>query len=90
MLIMGLILCLMVFYRNIQTLGSHIGVSGMQAIGLVKDSKEVSIGGIPLLCYDVIFISTFVYVFLFTNNVIVCKDRIGVIWSTFFVVCWAL
>ena len=75
MLIMGLILCLMVFYRNIQTLGSHIGVSGMQAIGLVKDSKEVSIGGIPLFCYDVIFISTFVYVFLFTNNVIVCKDR---------------
>lgn len=40
MLIMGLILCLMVFYRNIQTLGSHIGVSGMQAIGLVKDSKK--------------------------------------------------
>lgn len=65
-----LTVCLLIFFRKIMELGTRIGVSGFLSIGAVKDSSEVSIQGIPLVCYDLNILGSFIYIYILCNNII--------------------
>lgn len=67
--------CVLIFIAQIFSLGASLGTVNLSTIGKVKGSTEVAVGGFPLLCYDVVLMSTFVYLYIFINNVIVCKEK---------------
>lgn len=65
-----LTVCLLIFLRKIMELGTRIGVTGFLSIGAVKDSAEVSVQGIPLICYDLNILGSFIYIYILCNNII--------------------
>ena len=66
---------LLYFCNYILKLGNSIGINGLMAIGTVKDSTEVSVGGIPLLAFDLCFYSGFVFIYVWCHNTVMCKQK---------------
>lgn len=68
-------LFLAVFIKHIFSLGESVGITGLFAIGQVKDSSEVSISGIYLLMYDYCHYLGLLFIYLFCRNVFGAKDK---------------
>lgn len=70
------LLCFLYFSSYILKLGSSLNADGLLAIGIVKDSTEITVGGLPLLAYDFCFYLGFIYIFIFCKNIFACKQSI--------------
>jgi oligosaccharide repeat unit polymerase len=67
---------LLIFTLYIRRLGESIGATGLLAIGKVKDSTAVTVGGIPLIAFDICFYTSFAFIYIFCRNVFSAKQSI--------------